>query len=239
MPVAALIPIAALAVAAAGTAYSVKSAEDQSSAMQDALDATLASQRKYQKTANAAAQQSLEQSGPAVAKKEIGQGAANLENAYKAITSVPVTQPGQQNAPTTSMVPDKGTKVNLQQSNQARAALGGYDEWALQQWIKDLQTQQQLATASTLARLNTSQLPYQLWQAQNSAGTEQMIGQGLTTAGNLGGAIGTAATGGNLFAGLSGAGRGGSLGLTPAQIALGKQDPSWNPGQYTMPSETP
>ena len=140
------------------------------------------------------AQQTYEGSLPArersAADAEIAQGAAGRQATYDRMAATPM-----------SMTPGQGPtsldKASAGMVGANRAALGGYSDWAINQAIRDLRTQQQLNQISNFAGGMANVMPYELDDAKNSWNELAFHGQMLQSLG------GAASNFGSLYGGNS------------------------------------
>lgn len=124
------------------------------------------------------------QSTPEYARGQIQQGAANRRQAYSDIANVPLGggfsaqshyNPGADNA-------------YLGLVGDARARLGGYSDWALQQSINNLRNQQALNQVSSFAGGQAKNVfPLQMYAAQHANDALAAVGQAISS---IGGAAG-------------------------------------------------
>ena len=180
------LEIAGVVAALAGTGMQVEGSQESKSAENDVVSQQLAQQAAYQKQGQGVFEQSLAQSTPQVAQKQMQQGTQNALGEYNKLQAVPMTAssaalpssttPGAQRANTAS-------QALISNSQQAAAPLQGYNEYALQQRLKDLSANSQLGQISDFSRASASTMPAQMQDAQSE-------GQGLSGLGSLLGTVG-------------------------------------------------
>lgn len=184
------LALAGLAASAAGTGVSMSA---QAAARDEANRKTqqeLQRQRGFQQQGKQQFAASLGKSGSDVAQKQIDTGTQQHLAEYQKAQALPtaISQPTQLDQPSQNLH-QQAESAYVGQQGQARAQLGGYSEWDLQQWIKNLRAQQQLGQVQNFARGSQNVLPYELEQAQHSQDTMQGIGTGLSALGALGGGV--------------------------------------------------
>lgn len=204
------VGLISLALAAAGTGTSMAASASEKDAMNKKTEAEVLRQQGYQKKSTGEFQQSLAKSGAETAQKQIDTGAAQRLAEMQKIQSVPVggASPLDLSAPNT--VQAGQAAAQLGQQAQAKAKLGGYSDFDLQQWIKNLRAQQQIGMYGQFAKQSAQVLPYELQAAATSAETERGIGTGLSALGSLVGVGGAAGALGGGASAASGAAQGAS-----------------------------
>lgn len=176
--------VAALAaLAGAGTSY--YGARKSQQEMEQAAGAEIKRQKRYQQEATAAQQQSFQQSTPFVGEQQIEAGRqAALEN-YSRLNALPLS--GAQ-AP---FGQTEGSRVVTEGqnrlSNAARASLTGYNQWQLDQAIKNIRAQQALGIIGSNANQSTTLLPLELQSAQQAGAGTQALGGLISSLGGLAG----------------------------------------------------
>ncbi len=176
----ALIP---LITAAASAGLQAAGNAQAKNAMNTDVTQELARQKEYSNRADTLYQQSLNQGTPAVAQAQTQTGAGQRGAAYSADQAVPLTPtvaPGLAGSPTTQ------TRDSAQyaRSNQARAANAGYENFLLEQAIKNQRAGQDIGFQGNFARGSEALLPLRLHDAQYA-------GQGLQNAGSIVGLLGS------------------------------------------------
>jgi hypothetical protein len=177
----------------AGLQYSA--ANSERNAMNDAVGAEINRQNAFSNQAKSVFNTSLGQSTPQAAGNQIALGK---------LASLGTLNNTQLPASATSLPGDLGLGANPgaaagnatqaaenTTSNQADAAMQGYSNYGLQQYLKDLQAKNQLGVINQNAQGWAGILPYQVQAAQQSQ-------QGMTDIGQLLSALGGAATTGGL-----------------------------------------
>lgn len=172
----------ALAATAAGTGLQMDANRRAGQAMNDRTADELRRQRRYQQESDPVFHRSLAESSPAATQRQMDEGAAARLAAMQAVSAVPQTFSPLE-TPSESQV--AGTNAQLMQQALARAKVGGYSDWDLRQWIKDLKARQELATISQFANRSNEVLPYELQDAARSSSTESALGGLLSQAGMM------------------------------------------------------
>lgn len=185
--------IIALALSAAGTGTSMAASAAEESAMNDKTKAEVLRQKGYQQKSTGEFERSLAQSAPKVAQQQIDSGAeARLGDLTKA-SQIPISGAGPLDLSAPNTVQAGQAAAQLGQQAQAKAKLGGYSDFDLQQWIKNLRAQQQIGMYGQFAKQSSQVLPYELQAAARSAEDMRGAGTALSAAGmltGLGGAAG-------------------------------------------------
>ena len=210
----AIATLGSLALAGAGTGMQMTGNAEAQSAENDATNAELLRQKQYQDQGQSLFKQSLGQSGVETAQKQIATGAVGRQEAMTKQAAIPLTT-SQASSPVATQSANVVTP-KLAQSGAAEAKLGGYSDWDLQQWIKNLRAQQNLAINSQFAQSSDRVLPYELQSASRAGDTMRSIGGAL---GGLGGLVGTA---GKLYVPTSLAGSSWNMTNTPG---IGSSEP--------------
>lgn len=134
-------------------------ASQANKAMADEFTRELQRQQRYRNQAFGTFESALPQMGVETAREQIGQGAEKRQNFFQ---DVGQTQFG----PTENRT--KRDRLEYQQSSQARANLGGYSDWALNQMISKIRTQDELNRLSSFAGGTAQVFPYRMQEAQHS-----------------------------------------------------------------------
>jgi hypothetical protein len=190
--------VAGLALSAAGAGMQYAGAQKAKSAMNNAQTAELLRQKKYQEEADASFQANLKQSDRATAEAETQAGATRRAAEYQALdrtaagaeAPMTATATGGANSAAGAV---KRTAATVSATNNAwsrlvsdaRAKLGGADDWQLSQNTRNTRTNQDLALTSSKARGSAAVLPYEM-----NAASQQ--GDSLKAWGSLVGALGSA-----------------------------------------------
>lgn len=225
---AAAAALAGLALAGAGTGVSMSA---QAAARDEAERKTrqeLLRQKGFQQKGQEEFAASLGKSGSDVAKKQIDQGTEAVTAAQQQAGAVPIS------ASQATSVDSQPQNVHQQAENNyvsqqgnARAQLGGYSDWQLDQWIKNVRAQQQLSQIGNFAHGSQNVLPFELQSAMHSQDDMQAAGTGLGALGALVGGLGAA--------GLFGAGTAASTAGTAGSSLLSSMPATyWQnyPAQY-------
>lgn len=190
--------IAGLVLGGAGAGVNAYAGERTHGAMNSAVNQEMARNRGYQQQGQQVFQQSLDQSTPQAAKQQIGQGQQQLAGLIQNAQAVPLSASMPSNTLGDSGVNAQAQQAKTNMSNTAASNYGGYSNYGLQQYLKDMQAQNQLGVINQNARGWANVLPAQLQDAQNSQQGLQALGSLLGTAGlvtGLGSAMSAPATG--------------------------------------------
>lgn len=155
--------------------------------MNNLVGQELARNQGFQKQASNVFNQSFANSTPAAAQQQIGQGQRHLAGLIGNAQTVPITT----SLPSISGTNDRDVSARTQMSNKETSNFGGYSNYGLQQYLKNLDTNANLGLIGNQAQQWANILPTQLQQAQQSQGGLQTLGSLLGTAGMLTG-IGSA-----------------------------------------------
>ena len=178
----AIIP---MVLAAAGTAVSMAGQAQQRDQQNAAVQAELQRQQQYQKNASLAYQQSLAESTPKAAERQIGEGQQQALGAYQNIEKTPLSIASSAASPTSIITNEDAARQAL--SNNAQAGIQGYKNFSLQQWLKDMEAKNQLGAVSAQSRASQSILPYELQGASSPlTGIGELLGAFGQVAGKLG-----------------------------------------------------
>ena len=186
---AAAASIIGAATAAAGTGVSIDAAREARDRMEQQLRGQLAKQTDFQRQATPLFQASLAESTPTAAREQIGRGESEAAQLYRQLQAVPgssAASPLAENA-----LVNARTQQQIGQQNRAQAALQGYRNFSLQQWLKDQQARENLGIVSNLSQSSAALTPYLLQGAQNSTQNLAAVGSLLGTAGSLAGVYGS------------------------------------------------
>lgn len=168
---------------AAGTGVSLSAASAARSRMDQTLRNALVQQEGFQRQATPLFEQSLAQSTPLAVQRQLGEGAAGAGELYRNIQNLPLG--------TSSLPFDAGrTRPVIEQANRAQAAVQGFGNFSLQQWLKDLEARNRLGLVGGLSRGAAGTVPFQIQSAQNSTADMAALGSLLSTAGSLAGVYG-------------------------------------------------
>ena len=187
--------VAGLALSAAGTGMAMAGDAKSKREMNDAQTAELMRQKGYQGEADAAFKQNLAKSGRDTVDTETQQGTTRRLGAYQRVESNTATAPmaseraggssaagaAARTAATTQASSNAWSKL----VGDARAKLGGADDWGLEQGIRNNRTNQDLGIASSKARGSAAVLPVEMTAAHHK-------GDALRGWGQLASALGSA-----------------------------------------------
>lgn len=207
--------VAGLALSAAGAGMQMAGASKSKSAMNDAQAGELLRQKKFQGEADAAFQSNLDKSKRDTAAMEQTDGANRRTNEYAKIeatgagVSAPIatTASGSANPNSAASAASRNRSVVNASGNawsklvgNARARLGGGDDWQLNQAIRNSRTGQDLAVTAGNARSSAAILPYEMQDASHAGdalkGWGQLVGALGAVTGAVGATAGTATTAG-------------------------------------------
>ena len=135
-------------------------ASQANKAMSTALQREMERQQGYRNQAFGTFQTGVQPRGVETAREQIGQGAENRQNFYQHVGQAPLAV----NAPT---LPRAQEYYGL--TGQNRARLGGYSDWAINQMISNIRTQDELNRLSNFAQGTAQVFPYRMYDAQHSA----------------------------------------------------------------------
>lgn len=114
---------------------------------------------------------------------ELGQGAAQRMAAYGSANGAPlIAGQGMGTA---------GDQARLALEGQARAQMGSYSDYSLNQQIDKIRTQQALNQISQQAQGSAQMLPYRMYQAQHSQDVLDFIGKAISSIGSGGSPLST------------------------------------------------
>lgn len=197
------MPYIAVGATAVGTGLSIAGNEESQSAMNAARANEVAQQAALQKQSNAVFQNSLSQSTPQTAQRQMQQGTAaranawqNLQNATTPIaTALPTAADGATtttssgaSSPTSSAAQRATTAGDTWNSLLANAAAkeGGYSDWENQQNIKNANAAQKLSVLNNFSQGDAALLPTELQVASQA-------GDGLSGWGSIVSSLGSLA----------------------------------------------
>jgi hypothetical protein len=193
--------VAGLALSAAGTGLSMAGDAKSKSAMNDAQNAELLRQKGYQQEADAAFQGNLKKSGRDTADTETEQGATRRMAEFNRVnaaagTSAPLAS--ERAGGSSAAGAAARTAATTQASNSAwskltgdaRAKLGGADDWELNQGIRNNRAGQDLGIASSKARGSAAVLPVEMVAAQHKGDALRGWGQLASALGSVAGMYG-------------------------------------------------
>lgn len=187
--------LASFAASAAGAGVSIASANSAKSQMNDVMNQEIATQSNLQRKASPAFQQSLEQSAPQSAQKQMDDQTQKALAAYAA--TVPQTSSTGTGSGQGSAIGNPGAAVADSTANayntltgRANAAAQGPSGFSLAQYLKNLQFSNTMAPIGLASSMSASNTPYLLSQAQQSGSTGMAAGQLLSSLGGLAGMYG-------------------------------------------------
>lgn len=196
------LPVAALALSAAGTGVSVAANESAKSAAKKKQSAELNRQKVFQQRASQEFANSLSKSTPEKAATDLKSAKDERMAAYETAQRVNIGAPAPvaSNAGSPAMAQTNPTANEAAMSrqtgtawarllNDAAARGNSYADWGLKQNIKDTRVNQRMGLLGTDSRRSAELLPWEIENASHSADGMKYTGQGLTT---LGSVLGTA-----------------------------------------------
>lgn len=190
--------LVALALTAAGTGTSMAASAAEQDAMNQKTKQEVLRQKGIQKKSTGEFEKSLAAGAPKVAQQQIDSGAeARLADMQKT-AALPIGGASPLEMSSSNAVQAGQAAAQMSQQAQAKAKLGVYSDFDLQQWIKNLRAQQQIGMYGQFARQSAQVLPYELQAAGRSAEDMRGAGTGLSAAGalvGLGGAAGAFGSG--------------------------------------------
>ena len=211
--------LAGLALSAAGTGMQMAASSKAKGAMNDAQNAELLRQRGYQEQADASFQQNLAKSKRDTADTEQQAGADRRTAEYGKIAATgagvaaPITQTTSGNATPNSAAGaaarNKSTVTATGNAwsklvGNARAKLGGGDDWQLNQSIRNTRANQDLAITAGNARASANILPVEMNAASHEGdalkGWGQLVGALGAVTGMAGSVAGAAPVAGGNYA---------------------------------------
>jgi hypothetical protein len=161
--------------------------------MNAAAAAELERQQGYQKRASSTFQESLGQSTPEAAQRQIGQGSEQALREYQTLANAPLSV----SAASQNVAPTQNSTVDTARNQQYDKMMGGlnaanqgYGNYTLQQYLKNLQAGSQLGIIGSEAQASSGVLPLELQDASQSWSGLQGIGSLLQAAGGLMGLYG-------------------------------------------------
>lgn len=157
-------------------------------AMNDAVKRELLRQSGFQRKATGAYEQSLGQSTPQAAQKQLGQGQQQALAEYQKVQAVPLSvsspvQPGAKDQITQSSRNNAYSDLMAKRNAENQ----GYGNFGLQQYLKDLTANQQIGAIGNMAGRSQGILPYEVQAASQSWGGLHALGTALQAAGSLAG----------------------------------------------------
>jgi hypothetical protein len=187
MGIGTIATLGGLALSAAGTGVSIANAAATQKRMNDIIRSQVAASEEFQKQASPEFEKSLGASGAEAAKRALASGEQEALQGYREVSGVPTTAPS-------PFLQDSLINARVQarvgQSQQANAALQGYQNVGLQQFLANQRANQNLGIISGLAGSRAAITPFLLQGAQNQGQNLAAVGSLLGTAGSLAGVYG-------------------------------------------------
>lgn len=178
------IPIASLAIAAAGTGVGIAADESANNKANQSTADVLAQEQALEQEAKPVVDTNIQASSAKAAKPQISAAAEKAMGGEQALQSLPATTA----LPSTpaSTVTDTRTNAEVGQNNQAAAQLAGYSGWQNQQSINDQQANNQIGILGTLGSNAAAGLPLALQADQQQTAAWQAAGSLLNGIGGAG-----------------------------------------------------
>lgn len=212
--------IVSLVAAAAGTGLQMHAASEEKNAQEKAVQDEMLRQSQYQRKATQEYQNSVMKGTPEQVKRNMVSDTATREAELNKATNASLG--GSSALPTSTETQKAGQVQQGQESAAARAKMGAYSDYDLEQWIKNLRSQQRIGMLGDFAGHSQNILPFALQDAARSHATERMGGQLLGALGSLAGAGSAAGGVGSLM----------SLLGTAASTSKPMETPVSNPGYF-------
>lgn len=179
-------------------------------AMEKAFKNELNRQGGYRQEAFGHLQGAFPTYGVETARQQMAAGQAHREGLYGDVgnLSFSAEQPS-------GFGPSESDKANLQMAGNARAKLGSYSDWQLDQMINRIRVNDELNRINDFARGTAEVYPYRMYDAQHSADDLAFLGDLISSVGGAAGAFGGM---GGMFGG-----GGGMTGMYDAPQGFGQQ----------------
>ncbi len=184
-----LATVAGLALSAAGTGVSLANAAAVRARMEDVVRRQIAAAEEYQKQATPKYEAYLKESGPNVARQNIAAGEQEALARYRYLQNLPTI--AAESPIEANRLVSAATQGRIGQANAAQAALQGFGNFNLQQWLAAQRAGQNLGVISNLAGARSAITPYLLSGAEQSGQSLAAVGSLLGTAGQLAGVYGS------------------------------------------------
>jgi len=179
--------IAGLALSAAGTAVSIANAKATQRRMNDIVGDQIGAAEGFQAQATPEFQRSLGATGAEATKRALAIGEQQALREYGEVAGLPATAASPILSDT---LVNARTQARIGQSQQAQAALQGYNNATLQQILANQRAQQNLGVISGMASSRSAITPFLLQGAQQQGQNLAAVGSLLGTAGSLAGIYG-------------------------------------------------
>lgn len=147
-------------------------------AMQREFEREMLRQQRYRNEAFGGLQPYLPTLGVETARQQIAQGAQNRMNLFGQVGQAPLALGAQ---------PNQVEQARYGLLGQARANLGGYSDWQLNQMINAIRAQDELNRISSFSRGTAQVFPYRMYDAQHSQDQLAFFGNLISS---LGGSAG-------------------------------------------------
>lgn len=149
--------------------------------MEEAYKQEMKRQRGFRNEAFGVVEGAFPQMGVETAREQMGAGQAHRESLYEQVGQIPFSP----NQPV-GMGPTESDKANIGMAGQARAKLGSYTDWQLDQMINNIRTQNELNRIVNFSGGEAQVFPWRMYDAQHSADALDFAGNALSS---LGGAV--------------------------------------------------
>lgn len=197
------LALISLAAAAAGTGMQMHAGAQEKDAQEKAVRDEMLRQSGYQRKSTQEYQDSVMKGSPDAVKKNMATDVAARDAELNKATAAPLG--GSSALPASSETQKAGQVAQGEQSAQARAKMGAYSDYDLEQWIKNLRATQKISTLADFAHQSQAILPFALQDAARSHEGERSAGQLVSALGSLAGAGSAAGGAGGIMSLLGGA----------------------------------
>ena len=169
-----------------GTGTSIASAAKARSDTNNAIQAQINAQKGFQDQATPIVNKSIEDSSPQAALGQIQQGSAQAKDLYGQLGQTPVSQ----GLVPLSAVNTQAVRQSMGQQADAASYGQGLHNYALQQWLSNMNVGNKLGSINTLSEGSAQAAPYLAQLAQQKSAGLSAIGSLLSTAGGVAGMYG-------------------------------------------------
>jgi len=187
MGIGTIATLGGLALSAAGTGVSIANARATQQRMNDIVRQQVASAEGFQRQATPEFTKSLGESGAEASRRALATGEQSALQGYREVSGFPTTAPSPF---LEDALVNARTQARVGQSQEAQAALQGYQNMAVQQFLANQRANQNLGIISGLAGSRAAITPFLLQGAQNQGQNLAAVGSLLGTAGSLAGVYG-------------------------------------------------
>jgi hypothetical protein len=179
------LPVIALALSAAGTGAGMAAASKARSDVNKQIRNQINTQKDFQKRATPVVQESIEQSGADVAGQQFLAGKQNADVLYEQLSTLP--QSASFNPIQLSGADRQRVVSTLKQQRGVQSSVMGLKDFALQQWLKNMDVGRKLGVINNLSAASSAQAPFLANLAAQNSANMAGIGSLLSTAGGLAG----------------------------------------------------